>query len=293
MKTFAQHVWASLIEARPSVQLIFFLRYSAGALLRPAQEPVHAGNFAAGAAGWVCCTVAVYVYNGIADQKEDSANGSRRPIASGRLPVRPAVVITLGFVTIGALLLVPLGAAATAIMALYLLVGYAYSGPPFPLKKKFYISSLAGASLGILTYLEGCVASHHQPGREFIVFAAVMSLWMGGVGGIAKDLSDVTGDRIAGRRSWPIVLGETRARHLLALAAAVVAIGFGLTAALVTTRLLWCAGAIALGAALVASASVFLSAPGNRPRLPYRAFMWTQQGVHAALLGTMAALLPT
>nr|BFE70725.1 hypothetical protein GCM10020092_040260 [Actinoplanes digitatis] len=57
-----------------------------------------------------------------------------------------------------------------------------------------------------------------------------MALWMA-VGGVTKDLSDVRGDRLAGRRTLPILLGERRARRVMALVAGAVAGGFVVLAA--------------------------------------------------------------
>jgi 4-hydroxybenzoate polyprenyltransferase len=117
-----------------------------------------------------------------------------------------------------------------------------------------------------------------------------MSFWMGGVGGIAKDLSDVPGDRLAGRRSWPVVFGERRARRVLATAACVVAASFAVAAAAFSPRLLGSAAAVLLGAVavVVVSADVPGTADRARRRLPYRAFMGTQYLSHAVLIGTLA-----
>src|SRR2546423_11576812 len=79
-----------LAEARPVVQVIFMLRFTAGAVLADPERTTVRPQFWAGAAAWYCATVAIYLYNGVTDVVEDRANHSRRPIAGGRLSVAAA-----------------------------------------------------------------------------------------------------------------------------------------------------------------------------------------------------------
>jgi 4-hydroxybenzoate polyprenyltransferase len=289
MRTVARRVRYCLSEARPLVQLIFLLRFTAGELLGgQGSEPVP--RVLLGAAGWSAATVSVYLFNGIADRVEDVANGSSRPIARGDLPVSFALTVTVLAASLGLAAAWVQGAWPTAAMVAFLVVGYTYSGPPFPLKLTFYTTFVGGTALGFLTYLGGALASGRRPGAGLLVFALAMSFWMGGVGGIAKDLSDVAGDRLAGRRSWPVVFGERQARRLLAAAACVVAASFAVAAAAFSPRLLGSAAAVLIGAVAVVlvSKEVPTASCRARRRLPYRAFMWTQYLSHAVLIGTVA-----
>jgi 4-hydroxybenzoate polyprenyltransferase len=280
---------ACLSEARPVVQAIFLMRFLAGALLVAPGHVPHPGRIALGAAGWSCSTIAVYVYNGIADRAEDIANGSVRPIASGRLSVRYAGGTAGTLAAIGLLCAWSLGRAEGLCAVLFLLIGYGYSGPPFPLKNRYATCTLGGIALGLTTYLGGSLAVGRGLSVPFVVFAGAMSLWMGGVGGIAKDLSDVEGDRIAGRRTLPIIVGERAARLLLAGVAALVALSFGTAATLSAARLVWCACAVVVGAAVVGRLSMSAATLGERSsrRLPYSAFMWTQHAAHIVLAATI------
>jgi len=297
--TMLRRVRSCLIEARPVVQLIFLLRFTAGALLAAAPPgrsaaahgPAHPARVALGALAWGCATVAVYVFNGLCDRAEDQANGSNRPIARGELPVRSATLACAALAaTASALDLAVLGAAATGVTALYLAVGYAYSGPPFPLKRTYYAASIGGGALGALTYLGGALAAGRVT-PEVLVFGGMMSLWMGGVGGICKDLSDVAGDRLAGRRTWPVVFGENGARALLVLTAAAVG-AFALGTTLLTLRLLACALTVLGGAVAVCAVSAAPEPAAGRPRRrrPYRVFMWTQYASHVVLGGILVAV---
>ncbi|MFI5528216.1 UbiA family prenyltransferase [Kitasatospora sp. NPDC051853] len=278
-----------LSEARPSVQLVVFLRYLAGTVLSlPGPGPAP-GRILTGAAGWLCATVAVYAFNGVTDRAEDRRNGSLRPIASGRLPVGAALALIGGFALAGTALSWSLGSRQGLLCLGYLTLGYAYSGRPFPLKRTFYTCTGAGLGLGLLTYLAGADAAGAGAGRALLLFAGAMSFWMGGVGGIAKEFSDVQGDRLAGRRTWPIVLGERRARLLLACVATGAGLGFVIAAARVDTTLLGAALTVLLGALVVSAVGVTSPVPADRAaeRRPYQAFMWTQHLAHLALIGTV------
>ncbi|MEY9862677.1 4-hydroxybenzoate polyprenyltransferase [Catenulispora sp. GAS73] len=279
-------------EARPVVQAVFVMRFLAGALLVDPGHLAHPGRIALAAAGWSCSTIAIYVFNGIADRREDIANGSTRPIASGRLSVRYAsrVVAVLACAALGCAW--SFGFTEGLCATLFLLVGYGYSGPPFPLKNTYISCTLGGIALGLITYLGGCAAVGHGISAPFAIFAVSMSLWMGGVGGIAKDLSDVEGDRIAGRRTLPIVVGERSARRLLAAVAAVVALSFGGAARISSAPLVWSAGVVLIGAVVVGRLSFVSPTSRDRRRMrsPYRAFMWTQHVTHIVLAATIWGL---
>lgn len=291
MRTWVRWLGNCWQEARPIVQVVFILRFIAGALLYSTAIPF--GRVVPGAVAWGSATVAVYLYNGVADRAEDVANGSTRPIADGRLPLRIAAPVAAAAAVLGCVIAARVDLRFFAALCCFLGVGYAYSGPPFPLKQIYYTASVGGGLLGLLTYLGGALSTGRAPTAPVLVFAVLMSSWMGGVGGIAKDLSDVAGDRAAGRRTWPVVFGERRARRLLVAAAFAVALAFGTTAALYATRLWGCAIVVLLGAAAVTTAAVRTrhSASRARSRAPYRAFMWTQYASHAVLACVILASL--
>lgn len=289
MRTWFDHAGRCLAEARPLVIVIFLLRYLAGALLTSGRHHVSLGHAALGAFGWMCVTVASYLYNGITDRREDVANGSRRPIADGTLPVRFAVGFALITAVAGLLCNAALGLPELGAAALALALGQIYSGPPFRLKRRFYAASLVGGTGGLVTYAAGALAAGGSVGTRLVLFGGAMSLWMGLVGGIAKDLPDEPGDRAAGRRTWPVVFGAQRARALMKGAAALVGVGFAAAAAAWSSGLLWCSLVVAMGAAGVIAAAPRPQTSYSRERssLPYRAFMWTQHLSHLVLVSTV------
>ncbi|MGH3932778.1 MAG: UbiA family prenyltransferase [Pseudonocardiaceae bacterium] len=238
------------------------------------------------AALWLATTITVYLLNGISDLPEDRVNGSSRPIASGVLPLRTAATVatmTAAAALVGTTLV---GDGWSLLFTLTMLgLGWAYSMLRKSLKRHmpgFLGTAVAG---GMLTYLAGWnsidPAGMHL---EFILFGVAMSLWMG-FGGATKDLSDVDGDRVAGRRSWPVMLGERRARRAMACAAVAIGAGFATASLAVAPGLLLAGSTLLVGSILVATTALWGSSRGSRNarRRPYKIFMITQYAVHLTL----------
>lgn len=306
----AHAVRLSWVEARPVVQLIFQLRFLVGALLGLASSAA-AGRFSGsalfgigvGAAAWLCATWHVYLLNGICDQIEDRHNGSGRPLASGALsmPVARAVVAALAVLAVGlgAAVSLPLAVAVVTMLGL----GWAYSAGPHPQKANVVGFVAVVTAGGLLTYLAGWLAavggtrSGGSGGLAapdlpagpsvlpLVALAGAMSLWMS-LGGMTKDLSDVAGDRVAGRRTLPVVLGDRRARRLMAVLVIGVGVGFGALAVWAVPVLRVAAGVLLAGAGAVAFCLATRTSRGHRGRLrlPYRMFMTTQYAVHGVVL---------
>jgi 4-hydroxybenzoate polyprenyltransferase len=118
-----------------------------------------------------------------------------------------------------------------------------------------------------------------------LLFGMAMSTWMGTVGS-TKDLSDVKGDRAAGRRTPPLVFGEGRARAVIAGLAGAVGCSFLALAVIWNEELLPAAAVVCAGAAVIAAAVLTAFSQGDkvRRRRPYRIFMITQYGAHAVIL---------
>lgn len=274
-------------EARPAVQGIFALRFCCAALLADHHTNGAVWPRVAGVLGcWVAATWAIYLLNGVADVVEDRENGSNRPIARGILPVDYAksVVVALSGVAVGIAALI--SPTVCLLVVLHLGVGMAYSTGPRPLKAN--IPGFFGAviALGGLTYLSGWYASGAtEIGVPLLLFGGAMSLWMA-FGGATKDLSDTAGDRLAGRRTLPVALGDRAARVVMAIGASVVGWGFLLAAlqwapSVAPAAFVVCAGSIAL---TVVVSSKVSQGERFRRRRPYRAFMITQYVGHLTLL---------
>lgn len=277
----------SWIEARPVVQLIFQLRFVTGAVLggATALSGLFSPSFVLPALGWLLATWAVYLVNGVADIVEDRENSSRRPIARGRLPRRAAATVCYTLALLAFTCCALVGARMAVLVTLFLAVGWAYSTGPRPLKRTMVGFTASVTTLGLLTYLAGASAMGGQWNGPLFVHGIAMSLWMGLVGS-TKDLSDTSGDRLAGRRTLPVMFGERRARLLMATNASAVGWVYLATAALTTTSLLPVATIVCAGSVVVTFVLFSPLGRGDRDmsRRPYRAFMVTQYSAHVALL---------
>jgi 4-hydroxybenzoate polyprenyltransferase len=280
-----------LIEARPVVAVMFALRYLTAAMLAGGADRLQLVRVLAGAVVWEFVVLSSYILNGTMDVAEDRINGSRRPIASGRLPLavaRRAAGASAVIAVAGGL---ALGSAFGCLVVAFLSVGYLYSAPRCCAKRHAAACALAGVLLALLTYGAACAAARASSvSRACVIFCVMMALWTGIVGSIAKDIPDVVGDMAAGRRTIAVMLGETGARALACAAA--LAIGAACTAAAAVAAPLLLAPAVAtLGGALlvaiVAARALSGGAPDRR-RWPYRAFMVTQYAVHLCMLAILA-----
>lgn len=276
-------------EARPVVQAIFQLRFAAGAALAGTGGAGDGSALLPAALGWLATTWAVYLLNGVADVVEDRANRKARPIAQGELSPRSATAMVwtlsaagLGFAAVTSVTQVLLTAAMLG-------VGWAYSAGPWPLKADLAGFFAGVTTLGLLTYLAGwSAAGGGRPTGPALLFGLMMSLWMG-LGGSTKDLADAKGDRLAGRKTLPVLFGDFRARVVMAIAASSVGWTFTILFAVRAAGLLPAAVVVFLGSAALSAVVLTASSHGSRSaeRRPYRVFMATQYCAHIALFGCL------
>jgi 4-hydroxybenzoate polyprenyltransferase len=280
-------LYRCFLEARPAVQGIFLLRFLAGASFA---GPLFVGgvNFPlwGGAALWICATLSVYILNGVMDVEEDRINASSRPVASGKLRVAHAAGVTGGLAVLSVAGSFALGSTMVWSVVVLLALGWLYSGPPFYLKRSPTAWAILGIIVALITYNAG-YASNGGGGdvRSFLVFATVMALWLGLVSQM-KDLSDIEGDKQAGRRSGPVVWGENVARLVFSGIALSLGGVYILSAALFAPGLLIPAFVLASGAVLVAVTALGPWSRGDksRRRRPYKVFMLTQYGANLAVV---------
>jgi 4-hydroxybenzoate polyprenyltransferase len=279
-------------EARPAVQVVFLLRFLTAVMLGARAHHGVPASVVVGAVAWSCLVSAIYLLNGVSDLTGDRANGSTRPIASGRLDPETAARAVVALAVTGLLLSALLGPAAVVLGACMFTLGWAYSMSRRPLKKHMPGFLFVVVTGGLLTYYAGWRAVGWAPGAELLVFAPAMSLWMG-LGGSTKDLSDTEGDRIEGRSTWPVRLGDRTARALMAAGALSVGAAFLLTAIAYAPVLVWPAAVVAAGAVVLAVLLHTRLSIGTRAmrRRPYRAFMITQYVAHLALTTHLAIQL--
>jgi 4-hydroxybenzoate polyprenyltransferase len=246
-------------------------------------------------ASWGALSIAVYVFNGLTDRVGDRANGSRRPLARGSLSPRTASW-AIALLSVAGICGCWLARPAVVPLALaFLLLGWAYSAGP-ALKKHPVGFAVAVGGGAALTYAAGWVAAGCQ-GHATLVFGLAMSVWVGCACGV-KDFSDVTGDRLAGRGTWPVRLGMRRAVRLLCGCIAA-ALAVMLACSIVVPVVLPATLVVGAGSAALAVAcrqqgrrAAGQGAEGEEAsggRLAYRIFLCTQYAANLAFAVAVAA----
>ncbi len=279
-------VWLIFREARLVVQIGYALRFLVG--LRFACSASHANFSAVRAAlafvAWICVCVAVYALNGISDETGDRLNRSSRPIASGALDAGTAWNVVQSVFVVGALCAAAVSTWLLVVYAVMAWLGWAYSFGSRPLKNTVPSLVFSGTVLGGLTYLAGWIGgSGGTPGVVPVVCCTGMALWMGLAGTATKDLGDVSGDLLGGRRTLPILVGLARARLIASVGVLVYAAVFCVVVAVLAPAWLYVPVLILIGAVVVAG--LCLIKPGETERNAYRAFLLTQHCTNLAMLG--------
>jgi 4-hydroxybenzoate polyprenyltransferase len=169
-------------------------------------------------------SVGMYILNDLVDADLDRTNGKKRPIPSGLVSKKQAwsfIVLTNGA---GVLLsIITFNQAAMIILAPMLAIGIMYSAPKIALMNRFVIKTLAITLFYMLCSLLGMISSY---GMDLAVSNPATAVYVMAMLGIMifisstlNDLGDVEGDRAAGRRTVPIVLGGDRTIKLLIIQA--------------------------------------------------------------------------
>ncbi|MEV0578324.1 UbiA family prenyltransferase [Streptomyces sp. NPDC050392] len=286
-------------EARPPVQAVFALRFVVGVLLAGGR-PWEPRCLLAGLA-WTALTGAVYLLNGWSDAEGDRLNASVRPIATGQLPARRALALVTGLTAAGLLGLACTAPAALPCALLMALLGAWYSCGPRPLKSSALGAPLSIGGGALLTWVAGLRCAGGAVDGRMLALVCLFSLWIA-VTSSTKDFSDAVGDRAAGRRTWPVLLGARRAAGLVGAAGLLVALVLLVAVAgqdrdvLTLAALVPLAGSVAvaglLGVMTRETPAGAVPAPnggGRALRRAYRAFMTTQYTMAAVLaVGVLA-----
>lgn len=269
------------------VQIAITGRFFAGAVLACSGLGEFRWQIAVGASAWLAAGVALYLFNGSADLVEDRANGSARPIASGRLAVRDALLLACGAAVFA------LAAAAIAGIivqaATFLTLGYAYSGPPWPAKRHWAAGSLTITASGAVTFW----AASRGAGSDcdaIVIAGAALAAWMGLVGALVKNLSDVEGDRISGRKTYAVVFGPYRVGRYAAVLALTIGLSGSVASAMLAPLLLPAMLTLLAGAVVIAARVGRIASHAGRHdlRALYRIFMVAQ---HAAVSMTITSAI--
>jgi chlorophyll synthase len=182
------------------------------------------------------------------DRHVDAINEPHRPIPSGRLPGRTGLYIAIGWTLVSLAVATLLGPWGFGAAVVGLALAWAYSAPPFRLKRNGWWGNAAcGACYEGLPWITGAVVMGvAMPDWPIIGIAALYSAGAHGIMTL-NDFKSVEGDTAMGIRSLPVQLGVERAGLVACIAMAapqvvvvalLVAWDFPITAAIVAALLL-------------------------------------------------------
>lgn len=152
------------------------------------------------------------------DRHVDAINEPGRPIPSGRIPGRWGLAIAVLWSALSlavATILGPLGVAAAVVG---LALAWAYSAPPFRLKRNGWWGNAAVAFSyeGLAWFTGALVMTGSMPDRRIVSLAALYALGAHGIMTL-NDFKAVEGDTQMGIRSLPVQLGVDRAVRVACL----------------------------------------------------------------------------
>lgn len=152
------------------------------------------------------------------DRHVDAINEPNRPIPSGRIPGRWGLYIALAWTGLSLLVATTLGTWGFAAAALGLLLAWAYSAPPFRLKRNgWWGNSAVAACYEGLPWITGAaVMAATLPSLEVLFLAALFSIGAHGIMTL-NDFKSVEGDRAMGIGSLPARLGVEPAARVACL----------------------------------------------------------------------------
>lgn len=177
--------------------------------------------------------VGMYILNDLVDADVDKTNLKNRPISSGLVSKKQAwtfIMLTNG-AALG-ILISTLAIASIIFVVPMMLIGILYSTPKkIALMNRFVIKNIAIALFYMLCAMLGITWSY---GIEVAInnsIVAIHTIAMSGimifVGSTVNDLGDIKGDKAAGRRTIPIVLGgENTVKMLIILLVSMPAISW-------------------------------------------------------------------
>lgn len=147
------------------------------------------------------------------DKDVDAINEPHRPIPSGRVPGRWGLYIGVLWSIVSLLVALLLGPVVFWAAVIGLCLAWAYSAPPFRLKKNpWYGYAACGACYEGLPWVTGVavVLAGAMPDAKIFLIAALYSIGAHGIM-ILNDFKSVEGDRQLGLTSLQVMIGSERA----------------------------------------------------------------------------------
>ena len=154
--------------------------------------------------------------NQVTDLEADRINKPDRPIPAGRVTPAEALRLSGWLYAAAFLLATPVGPQCTLLAGTAAVLTVLYSAPPFRLKAVPYLANLVIAvPRGVLLKVAGWSCVRDFGRMEPWTIGIIFGLFLLGAT-TTKDFADIRGDRAAGFRTLPVVLGTKRAAWLTA-----------------------------------------------------------------------------
>jgi chlorophyll synthase len=155
------------------------------------------------------------------DRHVDAINEPDRPIPSGRLPGRRGLYIAIAWTVLSLLVAAMLGRWGFGAAVVGLALAWAYSAPPFRLKRNGWWGNTACAACyeGLPWITGAAVMMTTRPGWQVFVMAGLYSAGAHGIMTL-NDFKSVEGDRQTGIFSLPVLLGIEAAANAACIAMA-------------------------------------------------------------------------
>ncbi len=155
------------------------------------------------------------VVNDWFDRHVDAINEPRRPIPSGRVAGRNGLYFAIAWTLVSLLVASLLGPWVTIAAIVGLLLAWAYSAPPFRLKKNGWFGNAAVGLCyeGLPWFTAAAVMAGALPTAGIITVALLYSLGAHGIMTL-NDFKAIEGDRVMRIRTLPVQLGALPAARL-------------------------------------------------------------------------------
>jgi geranylgeranylglycerol-phosphate geranylgeranyltransferase len=154
--------------------------------------------------------------NQVTDLDADLVNKPSRPVASGRVEPRDALRLAAWLYGASVVLASFVGPQVTLLAGTAALLTVMYSAPPFRLKAVPYLANAVIAlPRGVLLKVAGWACVRDFGRTEPWYIGLIFGIFLLGAT-TTKDFADIRGDRAAGFRTLPVILGTRRAAWLTA-----------------------------------------------------------------------------
>ncbi len=157
------------------------------------------------ALGTYLISLATYAYNDVTDALADKVNKVDRALARGRADDKTVKRISIVLFLAGLILLMHINLYTAMVALTCTALAIAYSHPKINLKDKFPYKTIVNASGAGLAALIGGFAADDL--NMHVMMLAVISFLFLFILAPLGDIQDYEGDKVAGKRTFPVVLG--------------------------------------------------------------------------------------